>query len=76
MLLGKPALLVVLGLVCSIGLAPNKLLAKIASDLDKPDGFCVLTPDGMLDAVGDRPAAVRLGALASGLAARALPALV
>ena len=44
------------GLVCSIGLAPNKLLAKIASDLDKPDGFYVLTPEGMLDAVGDRPA--------------------
>jgi DNA polymerase-4 len=44
------------GLVCSIGLAPNKLLAKIASDLDKPDGFFVLTPEGMLEAVGDRPA--------------------
>ena len=46
------------GLVCSIGLAPNKLLAKIASDLDKPDGFCMLTPEGMLDAVGDRPASL------------------
>jgi DNA polymerase-4 len=46
------------GLVCSIGLGPNKLLAKIASDLDKPDGFCVLTPEGMLDAVGDRPASL------------------
>jgi DNA polymerase-4 len=46
------------GLVCSIGLAPNKLLAKIASDLDKPDGFCVLTPEGMLEAVGDRPTAL------------------
>jgi DNA polymerase IV len=44
------------GLVCSIGLAPNKLLAKIASDLDKPDGFYVLEAEGMLDAVGDRPA--------------------
>jgi len=44
------------GLVCSIGLAPNMLLAKIASDLDKPDGFCVLTPERMLEAVGDRPA--------------------
>jgi DNA polymerase-4 len=44
------------GLVCSIGLAPNMLLAKIASDLDKPDGFCVLTPEEMLDRVGDRPA--------------------
>jgi DNA polymerase-4 len=31
------------GLRCSIGLAPNKLLAKIASELDKPDGLTVVT---------------------------------
>lgn len=29
-------------LVASIGLAPNRLLAKIASDLEKPDGLTVL----------------------------------
>ena len=33
------------GLSCSIAVAPNKLLAKIGSELDKPDGLTLLGPD-------------------------------
>jgi DNA polymerase-4 len=32
---------------CSIGVASNKYLAKVATDLQKPDGFTVLQPDNM-----------------------------
>jgi DNA polymerase IV len=30
---------------CSIGIGPNKLVAKVASDADKPDGFVVLSAE-------------------------------
>jgi DNA polymerase IV len=33
------------GLGCSIGIGPNKLVAKVASDADKPDGFVELTAE-------------------------------
>ena len=48
-------------LVCSIGLAPNKLMAKIASDLDKPDGFFVLDEQNWLATVGEKPASLLPG---------------
>jgi len=34
------------GLIASIGMAPNKFLAKLASDYGKPDGFCRITAHG------------------------------
>ena len=44
-----------LGITISIGLSSNKYLAKIASDLDKPRGFAVLTPEEAAAFLAKRP---------------------
>jgi DNA polymerase IV len=43
------------GLGCSIGIGPNKLVAKMASDADKPDGFVVLSREDAIVRFGGEP---------------------
>jgi len=43
------------GLTCSIGVAPNRYLAKIASDMQKPDGLTVITGDKKAEAIAPLP---------------------
>jgi DNA polymerase-4 len=46
------------GLTASVGVAPNKLVAKIASDLDKPDGLCIITADNLREMLDPLPVGV------------------
>jgi len=52
----KDAVRTATGLSCSIGVSPNKLLSKIASELDKPDGLTVLSAADVARRVWPLPA--------------------
>ena len=67
-----------IGVTVSIGLAPNRLLAKIAVDRDKPRGFAVIGAEDARAVLAPEPVALLPGvgpALARRLAARGITRL-
>ena len=52
----KDAVYAATALTCSVGVAPNKMLAKISSELDKPDGLTILTPEDIERRIWPLPA--------------------
>lgn len=52
----KQAVFEATGLTCSIGITPNKLLSKICSDLDKPNGITILGMDEIATRIWPLPA--------------------
>jgi DNA polymerase-4 len=53
----KAAIKAETGLTASVGLAPNKMTAKIASDIGKPDGLVIVTVDRLLNFLHPLPVA-------------------
>lgn len=51
-----------IGVTVSVGLAGNKSMAKIASDLDKPKGFCIIGKAEAAEFLSDRPVSLLYGA--------------
>jgi DNA polymerase-4 len=51
----KQIVLTETGLTVSAGVAPSKFVAKIASDIDKPDGLTVVHPNGVRDFLDPLP---------------------
>ena len=51
----QAAILAATGLTCSIGIAPNKLLAKMASEFNKPKGITVLQPEDLESCIWPLP---------------------
>lgn len=52
----KARVYLVTGLTCSMGISPNKLLSKISSELDKPNGLAILTHADMASRIWPLPA--------------------
>jgi DNA polymerase-4 len=56
-------------LTCSIGIAPNAFLAKLATDIHKPDGLLVITPEN-IDKILDKLKLTDLPGIADRMAGR------
>jgi len=57
----KDAIYIQEGLTCSIGMAPNKSVAKIASDFNKPDGLTMVEPNRVREFLDPLPVTKIIG---------------